>query len=264
MCIRDRVPDLAGRGDDVEARLPILRHQDQDLYYREHGERLGIGSYAHRPMRVSLDELPEVDDREVSAARQPSMLPFTEEDFAPAWEQSVLLLPALADTKVETGFNGVMSFTPDGGPLVGESAELAGFWLAEAVWVTHSVGISRALAEVITTGSSETDLSRLDLNRFEKIETTRAYVAETSQRNFVEIYDILHPRQPRVSPRDLRLSPFHRRQVELGAFFLEAHSWERPHWYEANAHLLEEMPAEWAAPPRDAWSAQLHLSLIHI
>ncbi len=76
-----QVPDLVGRTDEaVEARLPILRHQDQDLYYREHHDRLGIGSYAHRPIPVSLDELPEVD--EVSAARQPSMLPFTEEDFA--------------------------------------------------------------------------------------------------------------------------------------------------------------------------------------
>src|SRR5690606_20214057 len=46
-----------------------------------------------------------------------------------------------------------------------------------------------------------------------------------------------------------------------GAFFLEAHGWERPHWYEANAHLLEEMPAEWAAPPRDDWSAQFHSPL---
>ena len=50
------------RDEAVEARLPILRHQDQDLYYREHHDRLGIGSYAHRPIPVSLDELPEVDE----------------------------------------------------------------------------------------------------------------------------------------------------------------------------------------------------------
>ena len=43
----------------VEAGLPILRHQDQDLYFREHVDRLGIGSYAHRPMPVDLRELPD-------------------------------------------------------------------------------------------------------------------------------------------------------------------------------------------------------------
>src|SRR4051794_4343795 len=28
--------------------VPILRHQDQDLYYRRHGDRIGIGYYGHR------------------------------------------------------------------------------------------------------------------------------------------------------------------------------------------------------------------------
>ena len=71
----------------------------------------------------------------------------------------------------------------------------------------------------------------------------------------MEIYDILHPLQPKESPRDLRVSPFNVRQKELGAFFLESAGWERPHWFEANAGLLEELPAGWRAPERDDWSA---------
>ena len=42
------------------------------------------------------------------------------------------------------------------------------------------------------------------------------YVSETSQQNFVEIYDVLHPLQPKESPRNLRVSPFYARQQELG------------------------------------------------
>ena len=252
-----QVPDLVGRNDEaVEARLPILRHQDQDLYYREHHDRLGIGSYAHRPMPVSLDELPEVDD--VSAARQPSMLPFTEEDFAPVWEQSRLLLPALGDTKVETGFNGVFSFTPDGGPLMGESPDVAGFWIAEAVWVTHSAGVARAMAQLLVEGRSEIDLHGCSVHRFAECETTDAFVAETSQQNFVEIYDVIHPLAPRTSPRGVRVSPFHARQRELGAVFAESHGWERPRWYEANADLVAALPAAWQPPERDPWAAMHH------
>jgi glycine cleavage system aminomethyltransferase T len=52
------------------------------------------------------------------------------------------------------------------------------------------------------------------------------------------------------------VSPFHARQVELGAVFLEAAAWERPHWYEANAGLVEQLPAAWVPPERDAWAAQ--------
>ncbi|GAA3562802.1 FAD-dependent oxidoreductase [Amycolatopsis ultiminotia] len=258
-----QIAELVGRNDDlVEARLPILRHQDNDLYYREHNDCIGIGSYAHRPMPASLSELPETGD--VTDDAMPSMLPFTEEDFLPSWEHSRTLLPALREAKIETGFNGVFSFTPDGGPLVGESPEVAGFWIAEAVWVTHSAGVARAVAQLLVDGRSDTELHGCDVHRFDEIETTDAYVSETSQQNFVEIYDVRHPQQPRLSPRDVRVSPFHARQKELGAFFLEAHAWERPHWYEANARLVKDLPPEWQAPSRDAWSAMFHSPIVAV
>src|SRR4051812_11559518 len=207
-------------------------------------------------MPVDLRDLPQGDD--VRESSMPSMLPFTEEDFAPVWEESRLLLPSLRSTKIDNGFNGVFSFTPDGGPLIGESADVKGFWIAEAVWVTHSAGVGRAVAQLLVDGRSEVDLHGCDVHRFEEFQLAPEYVSETSQQNFVEIYDVLHPLEPRVSPRDLRVSPFHARQQELGAVFLEAAGWERPHWYEANAGLVEELPAEWAPPARDPWSARFH------
>ncbi|MEU4523246.1 FAD-dependent oxidoreductase [Amycolatopsis sp. NPDC024027] len=244
----------ASNREEVEASLPILRHQDQDLYFREHVDRLGIGSYAHRPMPVDESTL----DPSVTETAMPSMLPFTEDDFAPSLEQSRLLLPALRQTKVEEGFNGIFSFTPDGQSLVGESADVRGFWLAEAIWVTHSAGIAKAVAELLVDGHSEVDTHDIDVHRFEEVQLAPSYVSETAQQNFVEVYDILHPLQPKLSPRDLRVTPFHVRQRELGAVFLEAAGWERPHWFEANAPLLKKLPHEWLPPARDAWSAQFH------
>ncbi len=254
-----QISELVGRNDEqTEASLPALRHQDRDLYFREYHDCLGIGSYAHRPMPAQLSELPEVAGDDVGEAAMPSMLPFTEEDFAASWEHSKELLPSLRNAKIESGFNGVFSFTPDGGPLVGESPDVAGFWVAEAVWVTHSAGVARAVAQLLVNGRSETELHGCDVNRFDEIETADAYVDETSQQNFVEIYDVRHPLQPRFSPRELRVSPFHARQKDLGAFFLESHAWERPHWYESNARLVQELPTEWQPPSRDAWSAMFH------
>ena len=74
----------------------------------------------------------------------------------------------------------------------------------------------------------------------------------------MEIYDILHPLQPRESPRNLRVSPFHARQRELGAFFLADGGWERPFWYESNAPLLDKLPSEWQPVERDPWSARYY------
>ncbi|WP_262107777.1 FAD-dependent oxidoreductase [Arthrobacter sp. Marseille-P9274] len=253
------LPELAGESEQAigtgnNARLPILRHQDEDLYFRQHGSRLGIGSYAHRPIAVGYDELPGAE--QISEHAMPSRLAFTAEDFEQPWKACRQLLPALNNTEIDDAFNGIFSFTPDGGSLVGESRDLKGFFIAEAVWVTHSAGVAKAVAELLVTGRSETDLRELDVARFEEIQLQDDYVLETSKQNFVEIYDIRHPLEPRLSPRNLRVSPFHRRQTELEAFFLESGGWERPHWYEANAGLLDTLPQEWQPPARDEWSAK--------
>lgn len=248
----------AGTGADAgggrEAVRPILRHQDHDLYFREHPDptggpgSIGIGTYAHRPLPVDPYSVPAYDDAPV----MPSSLPFTKEDFAPSWQESARLLPDLADSRVEEGFNGVFSFTPDGMPLLGESRALRGFWLAEAIWVTHSAGAARAVAEWMTDGRPSLDAHECDLHRFEAAQRSPAYVRDRGERSFAEVYDIVHPLQPPERPRPLRTSPFYPRQRELGAYFLESGGWERPHWYEANAALTHGLDI----PERDAWSAQ--------
>ncbi|MFC3894508.1 FAD-dependent oxidoreductase [Lentzea rhizosphaerae] len=228
-----------GASAEALARQPVLRHQEADLYFRSHGDALGIGAYGHRPMPIAA--------RDITS----SELPFTKEDFEPSWEAAVDLIPALAEAGVDRGFNGLFSFTSDGMPLLGEHPRLNGFWVAEAVWITHSAGVAKAVAEWIVDGRPELDLHSSDLNRFEQVQLAPDYVLERSCQNFVEVYDVLHPLQPVESPRPLRTSPFYSRQKELGAFFLEASGWERPHWYEANAGLAEvaEVPErnEWAS-----------------
>lgn len=247
------MPELAGDGTPrPEVQRPILRFQDRDLYYREHLEsgegRIGIGTYAHRPLPVDPYAVPAFDDAPV----MPSSLPFTEEDFAPSWRDSVGLLPALGGTEVGEGFNGAFSFTPDGMPLLGESRAVRGFWLAEAVWVTHSAGVAEAVAQWMTDGRPELDVHECDMHRFEDAQRSPAYTEERGAQSFVEVYDVIHPLQPADRPRPLRTSPFYQRQRELGAFFLEASGWERPHWYEANAPLAEGI----SLPGRDEWSAR--------
>jgi glycine cleavage system aminomethyltransferase T/glycine/D-amino acid oxidase-like deaminating enzyme len=256
------VPSLVGREvnrniNAMNAELPILRHQDQDLYYREHGEQFGIGYYGHRPMPIDAGSL-GVTPKEVDDKNMPSRLDFTPEDFEPAWKATKELLPVLRETKIADGFNGIFSFTPDGGSVVGQAPNLDGFYVAEAVWVTHSAGVARAVAEVLTEGRSRIDIAELEMTRFEEVQLSTEYVSATSQQNFVEIYDILHPLAPKEDPRDLRVSPFHARQREHGAFFLEVGGWERPHWYESNADLVKTLPEAWKPVDRDAWSSKFY------
>ena len=240
------VPALAGA--TAEITRPILRHQDADLYVRERFDGVGIGSYGHRPMPVATADIPSVADAEV----MPSVLPFTEDDFAPAWAESRRLLPSLGAAQLGEAFNGLFSFTTDDMPLLGPSRDVDGFWVAEAVWVTHSAGVGRAVAEWLADGyCSSFDLHECDVNRFQPHQLAPAYVLERASQNFVEVYDIKHPLEPMQSPRPLRTSPFYPRQAALGASFLEASGWERPQFYSAN----DSLPAQ-GAPAPDPWAAR--------
>src|SRR3954468_7417171 len=56
----------------AEASKPILRFQDRDLYFREHTDRIGIGSYAHRPMPVDPFAVPAYDAARARGMEMPS------------------------------------------------------------------------------------------------------------------------------------------------------------------------------------------------
>ena len=74
---------------------------------------------------------------------EPSKNAFTPEHFAEAHRRIVEVFPMLRGRPITASFNGMFSFTPDGLPLLGESMDVRGFWVAEAVWITHGGGMGR-------------------------------------------------------------------------------------------------------------------------
>ncbi|MDQ6877316.1 MAG: FAD-dependent oxidoreductase [Candidatus Dormibacteraeota bacterium] len=241
-------PLAALRGETDEVRHPLMRDQDVSMYYRQRGETYAVGSYQHVPLPVRAEAILDPAD----APRMPSIMAFTPEHFEPAWRDAQTLVPALKDAAIADSFNGLFSFTPDGNPLLGESREVKGFWVAEAIWITHSAGVGRAVAEWLDGGNPGLDLRECDLNRFERFATSPSYVHIRSCQQYDEVYDIVHPQAPPERPRPLRVSPYHHRQLELGAHFLEASGWERPHWFEANAPLADGL----RLPEIDDWAGR--------
>ena len=101
----------------VESVLPMVRHQDRDVYYRQRWQGMGIGSYAHDPLPIFPNELELEAD-----GHQTAQGPFTEDHFADAWDATRLLLPKVHAAGIEESFNGHFSFTIDGNPLLGETS----------------------------------------------------------------------------------------------------------------------------------------------
>ena len=243
---------LAERPGEIS--FPIVRDMDTFCYERQHGSDMEVGSYAHRPILHDPEEIPSIEQAKLS----PTEMPFTSDDFDPQLEQALELMPELlGDERAEIRYaiNGLLSLTPDGFPILGETPEVRGLWSAAAVWVKEGPGTGRAVAEWMTHGNPEIDLGHSDIARFYPHQRTRAHVRARTGEAFNKTYGIVHPGEQWSSARGVRLSPMHASQRELGATFFEAVGWERPQWYGSNAALVEKF-GDAVMPREHEWDSR--------
>ncbi len=245
-------PQLAETEGEIT--FPIVRDMDTLCYERQHGADMEVGSYAHRAILHDPEDIPSIEQSKLS----PTELPFTEADFDPQLEQAFELMPDLLGAEgaeIRYAINGLLSLTPDGLPILGELPEVKGLWSAAAVWIKEGPGTARAVAEKMTHGYSEIDISHSDAARFHDHQKTRAHVKARTSEAFIKTYGIVHPAEQYESNRNQRLAPMHAQQVEQGAVFFEAAGWERPFWYESNKGLLEEY-GDAVMPREHEWDAR--------
>ncbi len=115
------IPELAEKPGEIS--FPIVRDMDTFCYERQHGSDMEVGSYAHRPILMDAEDIPSIDQAKLS----PTEMPFTEEDFDPQLEQALELMPEILgneQAEIRYAINGLLSLTPDGAPILGESPEV--------------------------------------------------------------------------------------------------------------------------------------------
>jgi glycine cleavage system aminomethyltransferase T/glycine/D-amino acid oxidase-like deaminating enzyme len=244
-------PQLAEREGEIS--FPIVRDMDTFCYERQHGADMEVGSYAHRAILHEPEDIPSIEQAKLS----PTEMPFTSDDFDPQLEQAYELMPELLGAEgaeMRYAINGLLSLTCDGNPILGESL-VKGLWTASAVWIKEGPGVGRAVAEWMTHGHSEIDVHHSDIARFHPHQMRREHTRLRTTEAFIKTYGIIHPAEQYESDRDRRLSPMHASQQKLGAMFFETAGWERPHWYESNAGLLEEY-GDAVLPREHEWDAR--------
>ena len=241
-------------GTQGEIGYPIVRDVDTNMYERQHGGDMEVGSYAHRPIIVRPDDIPSIEE----SALSPTELPFTADDFDPQLAEALELMPdLLGDEKVGIRYsiNGLISMTPDGHPLLGPAPEVDGLWSAAASWIKEGPGVGRVVAEWMSGQVPSVDVDEANIARFYPSQRTAAHVQARAREGFNKMYGIVHPAEQWESGRPVRVSPVYDRERDLGAVFFETAGWERPHWYASNEPLLERYAGR--LMPRDAeWDAR--------
>ncbi|MBA1145632.1 FAD-dependent oxidoreductase [Ectothiorhodospiraceae bacterium WFHF3C12] len=251
---------LAGTGEELY--YPLMRDQGNSAYVRDTGDpttteggRIEWGYYeAHEPRLVHARDIAEPKDARLS----PSMRDLDIEQVMSAYERGVELTPVLGELGWDDkySFNGLLSVTNDGSTLMGESPEVRGMWLCEAVWIKDGPGAAKIMVDWLTKGAPEMDPHSVDIARFYPIQKTSKYVYGRCYETARKIYDPpVHPREPYEHGRNFRRSPFWPREQALGGYFMEAAGWERAHGYQANEERLTDYMAK--IPDRlNEWDAR--------
>ena len=249
------LPEAQGAEDFLV--YPLLRDQGNSAYVRDtgrlHGGMLEWGYYEDKEPRL-VD--PEDIGNPEKTMTSDSMRHLSLEEIAEPLEKAFETTPILNELGWDerSSFNGLLSVTPDAGSLIGESPEVRGFWLCEAVWVKDGPGCARLCAEQIVNGKTQVDIHAFDISRFYPSQKGKDFVKARSFENAQTIYTpAVHPREPYISQREMFVSPFYSREKELGGYFdNEIGGWERALAYQSNkeklSNYLKQVPVrenEW-------------------
>jgi len=232
---------------DTEEMLvhPLLRDQGNSAYVRDtgkfHGGMLEWGFYEDKnPRLVDPEDIGNPDKTMLSDSMRYLELEEIAEPLEKAFETTPILSELGWDEK--SSFNGLLSVTADAGSLIGESPEVRGFWLCEAVWVKDGPGCARLCAEAMVNGKTQVDMHSFDISRFYPHQKEKEYVKTRAFENSQTIYTpAVHPREPYITQREMFVSPFYEREKELGGHFEnEVAGWERALAYISNREKLDK------------------------
>lgn len=207
--------------------MPVLGAHDGHMYIRDEGQGLLVGAFEPNAQPIDLSELPKNFSFDLLTEKW--------DHFEPVMHSALHRIPALEKAEVRMLLNGPESFTLDGAFLMGEAAELKGFFMCcgmNSMGVASSGGAGKALADWIVDGDPGIDLSAVDVRRFTRVRDSLEAVRERAVENLSKHYAIGYPGSEFESARDLRLSPLHERLVSFGAVCGDRAGWERPSWFQ--------------------------------
>lgn len=151
---------------------PFVRWPEHHVYARVHSDRLGTGTYDHRPVNIEQNDL-----------NNGAGLAWSE-GFTPVIEMAQKLLRSEARFVPERLVNGVFAMTPDNLPFLGRHPKMPSVWVAQALWITHAAGAADRLAKAMLNDSDLPPQLRID--RFDGVD--RAELRDSALRFYRDIY----------------------------------------------------------------------------
>ncbi|HUF86028.1 MAG TPA: FAD-dependent oxidoreductase, partial [Thermohalobaculum sp.] len=203
---------------------PVLRDADAKWYVREERGGWILGPYERGAPARFVFGVPD--------SFRADLFPLDLERIEEEYMSMIHRIPSSEPLGIKDDFNGPISYTPDGNPLLGPAPGVENFWLAEgfSFGITAAGGTGHYLAQVMVEGEAEIDMWSLDPRRFGRW-MNREYAARKNEEAYAHVYILHHPDEERPACRPLRTAPCYDRVRMRGAQFGQVNGWERPNYY---------------------------------
>ena len=212
--------------DGAHPDLPIIEDFERYSYFREEVGGLLVGFFEPVAAPWGLDGIPR---------------DFSFGEIKPDWDRmmpyveiAMERVPILKETGIHKFFCGPESFTPDGGPLLGEAPELKNFYVAaglNSLGILQSGGIGKIMAQWIVDGYCPVESQHIDIARCFPFQGNQKYLADRTVETLGLQYKLIYPNFTNESARGIRKTAIHEQLAKAGAFFAEGMGWEIPDWY---------------------------------
>ena len=212
--------------EGVHPNLPIIEDFERFTYIREEVGGLMVGFFEPVAAPWGVNGIPK---------------DFAFGEINPDWDRmmpyvdiAMERVPILKETGVRKFFCGPESFTPDGGPLLGEAPELNNFFVAaglNSLGILQSGGVGRIMAQWIVDGYCPVEAQDIDIARCFPFQGNQKYLTDRTVEALGLQYKLFYPNFAVESARNIRKTAIHDRLAKAGAYFTEGMGWEIPDWY---------------------------------
>jgi 4-methylaminobutanoate oxidase (formaldehyde-forming) len=214
-------------GHELPREMPCFRDLDNLVYGKSEAGGILFGGYEPNPVARWVDGVPW------EHAGAP--VPPDHARFEQLMDGAVRRFPFLRDAGVAALVGHPDAMTPDGNPLLGPTPGVPGFWTAAGLSLNGfggAGGLGKTLAEWITEGETELDVTGYRAWRFGSAYRDSRFAQETAREVYRYYYRLRYPFDVDEWGRPKRLSRLHGRLEGLGAVFGTKNGWERADYFE--------------------------------
>jgi sarcosine dehydrogenase len=235
-------------GWELARDMPCFRDPDNLVYGKSESGGVVFGGYEPDPVARWVDGAPWEH-----GARS---LPPDMDRFEQLLRGAARRFPFVEDAEIVKLVCHPDAMTPDANPLVGPVPDVRGLWMAAGLSLNGfggAGGLGRSLAEWVTAGETELDLTAYRPWRFGRVHEDAGWVAELARESYRYYYLLRYPFDHDELGRPKRLSPLHGRLQDAGAVFQVKHGWERAERCEPGEPWRRAGPEQrafgWTRPP---------------